>query len=127
MAQKKVKTGVQLGKAAQREALDEMEAWWDAEVGEFPADLDSTLGLFLKSLPVEIVWDALRRAAQDDALQDSEDVLERVKQNMAQVRAPPLQKVTDPAEFGLKVQIERLLEWCSARSASQEGLSRRSA
>jgi len=62
-------------RSRRRERIDKLTKWWDEEVGERPADLESTVGCFLKQLPVSSVRTALLHAADDESWEDSEAVL----------------------------------------------------
>lgn len=54
-------------------------AWWDAEVGERPESLESAIGSFLTRAPVAFIRTALQEAVDKDSLEDSEAVLEAVR------------------------------------------------
>lgn len=49
-------------------------------------DAESALGGLLQDVPVDTLWSALKKAADDDTLEDSEDVLRRVHDDLHELR-----------------------------------------
>lgn len=66
--------------------VERMCQWWDSEVGERPDNLESMLGGFLKDMSPKAVWTALDIAARNESLEDSEDVLENVRNRIRRWR-----------------------------------------
>jgi hypothetical protein len=73
-------------RSERRQHLGVLSAWWQEEVGELPANFEVWLGQYLKRMPAESVRRALELAADDEALQDSEDVLEAAIGHLVQWR-----------------------------------------